>query len=822
MAQVENMEVKLSGDSSNYQKMLTSAVSKTKGAVSQMISQFGSLAVAIGAPLGAIAGSSVKAFASFDHAMAKSLSIMKASDEQIQRMKDTAKGISVTGNTDVVELAKSFYYLASAGLDTEKAIGALATVETLATASEMGMEEATTLLMDSQAALGMKVDDTAQNLKNLARVSDTMSRAGDVANASIKEFAEALTNRAGASLRNYNKTVEEGLAVLAAYADQGTKGALAGSNLSRVMSLLAGSSRECAKEQRALMQTIGETSLVFDPATGEMRNFADLIELLERSMAGMSSEMKAYTLDQIGFDKRVQDAIMPLLGTSKAIRNYEKELKNAGGSTQRVADNIMKSFSNQMAVVRNNVKVASIEIGESLAPALGMLGSVMKDVIGWFRALTPQTKEMVIAIGLVVGAFAAFKLAVIATGIAFNLFFGGIGLWGGIITTAFAGAAVGVASLTVSMGGISKAFGYIKDQALAAWAWMKPIRQALASFFGALWETVVNTFTRVKDFAAKTWDSISGGSGVDWKRVKDNIVDTLLFAEFALRDFDQVAQFTWTSIRLGWVHLTDTFSFFFRTTIPELASWFGRNWQQVFTDAFNIVTDLMETQVRNMVTIASNIPGLISGKISFGELSQMMRMPLDEFQSSIEEMPELTKKTMSDQEAELRKLWAEQGSKMMGDFNDFKNQKLAEWNKQTPPPTAPSPDTQKKGEDKAKEHGKLLGQNLTDGVKGELDKLESVAFRSAEAFARIREYTERIHGVRGDKPNQPGATGGGMSSGATASGSATMSAAVSNAGVDRKGSQVQETQLTVLKDIRQINKVQLEYIKKSALVPADL
>src|SRR5690606_21262168 len=108
-------------------------------------------------------------------------------------------------------------------------------MQDFATAGAFDLALATDLATDAQSALGMTSKDVAKDQENLIRVTDVLVKANTLANANVQQFSEAITNDAGAALKAFGKDIEEGAAILAAYADQGTKGQVAGSNLSRVM-----------------------------------------------------------------------------------------------------------------------------------------------------------------------------------------------------------------------------------------------------------------------------------------------------------------------------------------------------------------------------------------------------------------------------------------------------------------------------------------------------------------------------------------------------------------------------------------------------------
>ncbi|MDB4786222.1 phage tail tape measure protein [bacterium] len=426
---LDRMVVKLLGDGSSYQKMLKDAEKATKKATEQIgkagqkleglktkldavgasFKKIGSsmrsvgtrLTLSVTAPIAALGGVAIKSFADFDKAMTESTSIMKATTEQIIRMRQAALDLSAGGETTQTpkDLAEAYFFLASAGKDAEQSMSLLPRVAKFATAGNFDMALATDLLTDAQSALGLSSKNVAEDTKNLARVSDVLVGANTLANASVQQFAESLTNTAAASLKNFGKDIEEGVAVLAAYADQGVKGAVAGTSLSRVILLLSKSSRDAAEEHERLGFS------VFD-ANGKMRNFADIVQNLEDVTRGMSDELKSATLEQLGFAARVQQAILPLLGTSEAIRQYEADLRAMGGITERVSDKQMKSFSNQLKILKNQFTVVAIELGQTLAPKLASLAKILQDLIKWWKGLSDGLKSTIVqflAVAAVIG-----------------------------------------------------------------------------------------------------------------------------------------------------------------------------------------------------------------------------------------------------------------------------------------------------------------------------------------------------------------------------------------------------------------------------------
>jgi TP901 family phage tail tape measure protein len=333
-------------------------------------------AVASTVAIGGIAAVT-KIAADFDSSMTQSLAIMgNVSDEMREKMEKAARDVAKTTTFSASEAADAYFYLASAGLDAQQAVAAMPQVSKFAQAGMFDMALATDLLTDAQSALGMTIrDDVVKNMENMTRVSDVLVKANTIANATVQQFSESLTNRAGAALRLVNKDVEEGVAVLAAMADQGVKGAEAGTRLDIVL-------RDLQVRGIKNADTFKELGVrVFDSA-GNMNNLADIVGDLEGALGGLSDEQRRATLMQLGFQDRSVAAILSLVGMSDAIRGYESDLRSASGVTEEVANKQLESFSAQLGLLKDNLLDAGITIGTKLLPVFGDLA---KELTGFLQ-----------------------------------------------------------------------------------------------------------------------------------------------------------------------------------------------------------------------------------------------------------------------------------------------------------------------------------------------------------------------------------------------------------------------------------------------------
>ena len=369
-----NILIKLVLEGFNKAKAQMNSLGKKTDESGGKLSKFGTVAkigaVAVGTVLVKALSQATREFMEFEDKLNQSLAIMQTTEDQQKRMGQTARELSLTTRVSATDSAEAFFFLAAAGLDAEQSISALPQVTKFAQAGMFDMALATDLATDSQSALGLTVKDAEQNLTNLTRVTDVLVKANTLANASVQQFAEALTTKSGSALKVANKEIEEGVAVLSAFADRGVKGAEAGEKLNQLL--------------RDTTRAVGKNAEVFKKfnidivdSEGNLKNLADVIDALDGGMAGLSDQQKAVLLDQLGLNRGVADAVKILSGAGDQIREYQSALEDAGGTTETVADKQVSSLKAQVEITGQKFDELTKRIVESLQPALeGMLGII--------------------------------------------------------------------------------------------------------------------------------------------------------------------------------------------------------------------------------------------------------------------------------------------------------------------------------------------------------------------------------------------------------------------------------------------------------------
>lgn len=789
--------------------------------VAQVGSAFQALGKYIAIPAATLAGLSLKAFSDFDLAMTESTSIMSnLSNEQKVMMADLAKELSMKGKQGPTELAKAYYYLASAGYDANQAMAALPVVQNFATAGAFDLERATNLAAGAQAALGLRVADATQNMANMARVTNVLIRANTLANASAEQFSIALTTSAAGAGKAFGKDVEEVTAALVVLADQNIKAQEAGNMFGRMLRILS---------QSAVMHKQAYKDLkvdIFDPKTHNMRKTADIIEDLTKAFSKMSAEQRTATMKSLGWEAKLQGAMIPFLGKADKMREAEAKLRKASegeGESARVAAEQMKAFWNQMQMTWNMVKVLAIEIGAQLAPAVLALVEPLKQAVKWFRELSKPTQEFILVAVSMTAALIGFFAVAVTGFMLLNALTGGAPILMGLILLGIVAASVAIAEFVHDMGGIGNTLAYLKQKGEEAWAWLDPVRIALKDFFMVLWFVARGTFDKLVALGLSTWDEITGGARISWDEVRRIIIVSIVGAEWVLLHFQQAAELMWAGIKYYSVSaLNVILSSLFKTLgAPATAALgvFAGNWRTMFRGILDANYEFLKYLLKNASIAGTLFWQVFEGKLTFGQAEN--KLPTANLGPVEIHFEGIEVKNLKELEAKLKAEFEKLGAEAAKSFNKFYEEKMVEFTKMS------FDNFYKKtfkdlyakiGEGAQKvgmmmlglnpadveKQGEGIGESFNAGVNKTMGKFDAAIYRSAEAFSRIEAYRAQMD----DDFNRSGPKHGGGRSDGTGLGhphqkAVDVFAGQGGGGVGNVVARAEET-VPILKDIRAI------------------
>ena len=337
-------------DSTNFTRGAKKAQTSAKS-LSGTMGQVGLAARAGAAGLAALAaakaakatvGSLINPAAALDTALQKTFKSQRdLTDLQRGAMRETALAVAKDVSASAAEVAEGFFFLNSAGLSVEQQIKALPQVAAFAQAGMFDLATATNLATDTQSAFRLTSDDAVKNLENLARVTDVLTAANDIANATSQQFAEAMTNKAAVAATQLGISIEETTAVLAVFANtnfaKGVKGGTAFEQVTRSMTNAWQANREA-------LQAAGID--IFKD--GAFQGIPNIMQDIEEHTAGMNAETVLASLSLLGFKGEAANATKSLIGWSDAMRKTKSELMDIKGVTQLVSENSLSPFDKSL------------------------------------------------------------------------------------------------------------------------------------------------------------------------------------------------------------------------------------------------------------------------------------------------------------------------------------------------------------------------------------------------------------------------------------------------------------------------------------------
>jgi TP901 family phage tail tape measure protein len=342
-------------------------------------------------------------------------------NQQLKKIEASARDAGATTEFTAAQAADSLDFLARAGFTSAEAMGSLGSMIDLATAS--GEEFATVADMSSDllGAFGLNAKDTTQKIANLNRLNDVLVKSANSANVTIESMFETMKT-AGPIGRTLGIELEEVAAVTAILGNAGIKGTEAGTALKNSFLNLSAATPQTVKMLRA----IGVST---DDGTGNMRKFSDILADVGDATKEFGSLKVAKVLNTL-FGKRAIAGAANLIEGIGDVREFEKNLKNAGKTSQLTADIMRTSLEAKLKTLGSAATEFGFKILEAFrGDAKGGLDSLTESI----RQL--DVKPLVEDLKIVLSIATALA-KVLATGARFlNVVGQGLGIAAGQVFT---------------------------------------------------------------------------------------------------------------------------------------------------------------------------------------------------------------------------------------------------------------------------------------------------------------------------------------------------------------------------------------------------
>ncbi|KXA26149.1 phage tail tape measure protein [Fusobacterium nucleatum] len=320
--------------------------------VNSGLNKFGAVAIGGLAGIGAIAGSSLTAFADLEDQVRRNKAIMGATATEENMLMAQTRELGRSTRFTAQEVAQAQMYQAMAGMKTNEVLEMTPKLLKLSIASGEDLASTSDILTDNLTAFGLKLQDADHFM-------DVMAATANNTNTSIAGLGEAYKYVASTS-RSF-ESMEEVNIILGTLANNSIKGGQAGRLLGGVYTRLA----KATPDMEKAMKKVGIS--LYDNK-GKFKGLRKIVDEMKPVLARMTEEQRNYFLATIAGTEGMR-VFSVLLGTTKEdMEKTENAIKNANGSTDKMTEEMSGTTKNKIAEFRSAVDDLKLSIGEGLAP----------------------------------------------------------------------------------------------------------------------------------------------------------------------------------------------------------------------------------------------------------------------------------------------------------------------------------------------------------------------------------------------------------------------------------------------------------------------
>ena len=319
-----------------------SGLSRLQGTITKGIAAIG---------IGKLFSEAIKTGMDFEAQMSRVKAISGATGEEFAKLKEQAKQLGADTAFSATEAAEGMENLASAGFSTSEIIAAMPGMLDLAASSGEDLASSADIAASTLRGFGLEASSAGH-------VADVLAKNAAATNAAVVDTGEAMKYVAPVA-KTMGIEFEETAAAIGIMADAGIKGSQAGTTLRGALSRIA-------KPTKEMRETMDDLGLSFYDSNGKMKSLADITEMLEAKMAGLTDEQKNQALITL-FGQESLSGMMALMDRgSGEVRKLTDEYKNCDGSAKDMAKTMQDNLSGAVEEFGGSVESLGIEIFENI------------------------------------------------------------------------------------------------------------------------------------------------------------------------------------------------------------------------------------------------------------------------------------------------------------------------------------------------------------------------------------------------------------------------------------------------------------------------
>lgn len=325
--------------------------------IAGMAAAYISVSSAIGYAQAAIE-SIVDTGAEFEKTMSGTRAILQPTRAEFDALRLSARELGASTAFSATQVAEAQTELGKVGFDVGQIIASEAAVLELAAAANMNMAEAATAASTVVKQFGLEASQTQE-------VVDIMAKSFSISALDAGNFTEAM-QYVGPVARAAKISVSEASAALGVLADEGIRGSMAGTSLRRIISVLADSSSEAAKQ--------------LAKAHPEAKTLTDKLAALKSMGMDSTSAMKLFRIE-------AATGAIVLTNSADRVRKYGEELEWTTGSAKGFASEVAKT---QMDNFLGDLEQTKGQLDEVQIALFDAFGDVPREIV---NALTTELES---------------------------------------------------------------------------------------------------------------------------------------------------------------------------------------------------------------------------------------------------------------------------------------------------------------------------------------------------------------------------------------------------------------------------------------------
>lgn len=402
MAENKNIVIRLMADTASYEAAMTRAGSTAKTVASGMehtgrkSALIASGMTAAGLAVAAFGVAAVKMAADFDQQMSTVQANTGATSVQMDQLRAAAIEAGASTVYSASDSADAINDLGKAGMSvTDILTGGLTGALNLAASDGMAVGDAAEYMANALSMFHLKGSQASQ-------VADTLAAGAGKAVGNVSDFGEALNN-CGAQANSFGMNVQETTGVLALFAQNGTIGAEAGTQLNSMLMKLAAPSAEASNT----MKELGISAYDAQHHFVGMANFAGQLQKAEK---GLTDEQRNQANATIFGSYAIKAANYLYEAGESGVNKWTKAVSESGYAAEQAAaknNNLKGDLEN----LGGSMESLMISVGEGAQGPLRKMVQGLDTLVDAFAGLPSGAQQTLVVMASLAGVFGAVHKA---------------------------------------------------------------------------------------------------------------------------------------------------------------------------------------------------------------------------------------------------------------------------------------------------------------------------------------------------------------------------------------------------------------------------